>query len=33
MQDVRRGHDNAGVMLAIVGQETSKPVRMRKINV
>ena len=33
MQDVRRGHDNAGVMLSILGQESSKPVRMRKINV
>lgn len=33
MQDVRRGHNNAGVMLSILGQESSKPVRMRKINV
>ena len=33
MQDVRRGHDNAGVLLSILGQESSKPVRMRKINV
>ena len=33
MQDVRRGHDNAGVMLSILGQESSKPVRMRRINV
>ena len=33
MQDVRRGHDNAGVLLSILGQESSKPQRMRKINV
>jgi len=33
MQDVRRGHDNAGVMLSILGQESSRPQRIRKINV
>lgn len=31
MQDVRRGHDNAGVMLSILGQEPSRPQRIRKI--
>ena len=33
MQDVRRGHNNAGVMLSILGQESSKPQRIRKIDV
>ena len=33
LEDTRKGHQNAGVMLSILGQESSKPVRMRKINV
>lgn len=33
LEDTRKGHTQAGVMLSILGQESSKPVRMRKINV
>ena len=31
-EDTRKGHTQAGVMLSILGQESSKPVRIRKIN-
>ena len=32
LEDTRKGHTQAGVMLSILGQESSKPVRIRKID-